>query len=158
MRLTILSLFFYAGTAAFCQLAATPGSPNKPVQNPPVFNWQGTDFSRIPPAWHRSNVTQPPIFELHKTDPVRIIDHTQIDPQMIVHPPKPSLGLQPQGTLVAQNEYPGLQFLPIGSATLQPIPITWPKLKLQAIPIVSPMLKLLPVDPQAPVATSAPRK
>jgi hypothetical protein len=97
---------------------------------------------------------------LPKTGPLHLIDRAQIDPQMIIHPPKSSLGVQPPGTLVAQNEYPGLQFLPIESSSmkLEKIPITWPNLKLQSIPILSPKSRLLPVGNQALITTSAPAK
>lgn len=75
---------------------------------------------------------------------------------MIVHPPKSSLGAQPQGTMVAQNEYPGLQFLPIevASAELKPIPIAWPNLKLQPIPIEWPKAKALSAASPAPISRS----
>jgi len=61
---------------------------------------------------------------------------SQIDPQMIVHPPASSLGEESKGTLVAQNLYPGLEFLPIDQSKgkLQPIPITWPGFKMEPIP------------------------
>jgi hypothetical protein len=85
---------------------------------------------------------------------------TPIDPKMIVRPPKSSLGVQPQGTLVAQNLYPGLRFQPIETSTarLYPIPTPWPNLKLQKIPIVWPNYKLISIESKTPMPASAPAK
>jgi hypothetical protein len=69
-------------------------------------------------------------------NPTRHLNDAHIDPQMVVHPPKSSLGVQPPGTLVAQNQYPNLRFLPIDwpEAKIELIPIYWPNLKVEAIP------------------------
>jgi hypothetical protein len=66
----------------------------------------------------------------------RRLDDAQIDPKMIVHPPQSSIGVQPPGTAVAQNEYPHLQLRPIESANsiLQAIPTRWPRFQLEKIP------------------------
>jgi hypothetical protein len=159
MRLTILALIFYAGTTALCQSASpVPASPDNAQQNSHIFNWSGTDFSTLPPVWHRSSVLPQPMIVLPNGGPLRPNDRAKIDPQMIIHPPKSSLGLQPPGTLVAQNEYPGLQFLPIESSKkkMENIPTTWPNLKLQPIPILWPKSRLLPVGNHAPITASAP--
>jgi len=161
MRLTLLALILYVGTKAFCQSTVpVPGSPYKPQQNPPIVNWPGTDFSKLPPVWNGSFVAPRPMIVLPNLGAAHLIDRAQIDPQMIVHPPKSSLGVQPQGTLVAQNEFPGLQFLPIGSSSrkFEKIPSPWPHLKIQQIPVVWPNFKLIPVGNQAPGKTSRPAK
>lgn len=159
MRLTILVLFIYAGTTALSQ-SATPGVPYNPQLKPPISNWQGTDFSAVPPLWNGSSINRLPIIMLPSPGPLRQLDRTQIDPQIIVHPPKSSLGTEPQGTLMAQNQDPGLQFLPIESSRtkLEKTPITWPKLTIQPIPIVWPNYKLLPIRNQAPATESTPVK
>lgn len=159
MRLSIFILLLVAGTTAFCQ-SVSPGSPTTDLQaqNPITFNWPGTDFSKIPPAFHAWKSAPPQrTLVLPSAHPVRLMDPVPPDSQMIIHPPKSSLGIQPQGTQVARNEYPGLRFLPIESSSveLQAIPTTWPKLKLQAIPTKSPLLKLLPIEGPATVAKSA---
>lgn len=75
-------------------------------------------------------------------------DNVQIDPNIIVHPPQPSLGEQAPGTQIAQNLYPGLVLLPIdeSKAKLQQIPITWRNLNVQNIPIVWPRLEIKQVE------------
>ena len=78
---------------------------------------------------------------------------------MIIHPPKSSVGVQPQGTLVAQNIYPGLRLLPIGSAAaLKPIPADWPRLKIESIPITWSNSTVLPVDSGSAAGKAAPAK
>jgi hypothetical protein len=72
----------------------------------------------------------------------------QMDPRIVVHPPQSSLGVQPPGSLVAQNLYPGLQLLPIeqSRATAEPIPAIWPHLKIKQIPIIWPKGVIKPVQ------------
>jgi hypothetical protein len=71
-------------------------------------------------------------------------DRQPLDSRMIVHPPPSSLGVQPRGTQLAQNLYPGLELLPIdiSKAKLQPIPIIWPDLKVEPIPIHAPKVEV----------------
>jgi hypothetical protein len=78
---------------------------------------------------------------------VRRRDDAQIDPGMIFHPSKSSIGAEPPGTLIAQNLYPGLRLLPIedSRAALQASPAQWPNLKMQQVPTLWPKCKLLPV-------------
>jgi hypothetical protein len=157
MRLGIFALSLCAATAAFCQSSATaPANPGEYNQLPPTFNWSGTNFSKMPPHWTASSLSAQPMFSLQAPTPLRHPDNAQVDPKMIVHPPKSSLGTLPPGTMVAQNEYPGLQLLPIeiASAKGKPIPIVWPNLKLQSIPITWPKLKSLPVLNRAPLTSS----
>jgi hypothetical protein len=150
MRVTILALFLSAGTAAICQLGAlapaNPISPFSPPQTTPMFNRPGTDLSKLPPSWDVKSAPPRYFFQWRKK-PARPRDNAHIDSQMIVHPPQWRLGMQPQGTFVARNEYPDLQFLPIDSPArkLQEIPTPWPQLKLQSIPTAWPNVKLLPV-------------
>jgi hypothetical protein len=161
MRHTILILLFVAGTPAFSQSVSLASQTTAmQTQNPINFNWPGTDFSKIPPAFHGSMIATPARTIVLSAPPLGLKDPVPSDSQMIIHPPKKSLGIQSQGKLVAQNEYPGLQFLPIESSSkeLRPIPIIWPALKLQAIPTKWPLLKLLPLDPAATVAKSASAK
>ena len=74
-------------------------------------------------------------------------EDAKIDPEMIVRPPKASLGLQ-QGIPLNQNEYANLRMLPIDSpvSSLQAIPTQWPNLKVQSIPTQWPRLEVHPVE------------
>ena len=121
MRITILSLFLCAGTTAFCQTTTpAPAIPNYPWQAPleatppPV-----RDFSKLPSGWHAVPLTAPSIMFVPKAvDKTRPKD-ARIDPDIIVHPPASSMGVQPPGTALAQNEFPRLRILPIDSAASQ---------------------------------------
>jgi hypothetical protein len=85
------------------------------------------------------------LFVVPKTGAARLWDNTQIDPKIIMHSSQSKLGVQPQGTAIAQNEFPNLELLPIGSPkpALKPIPTQWPDLKFEAIPTTWPNLALL---------------
>jgi hypothetical protein len=66
------------------------------------------------------------------------LSKAEIDPEIIVHPPPSSIGVQPPGTLVTQSEYPNLRMLPIGSTNsdsgLEAIPTMWHRDRLETIP------------------------
>jgi hypothetical protein len=72
------------------------------------------------------------------------LNKSRIDPKMILHPPQSSLGVQPQGTGMAQNEFPNLRIQPIDSArsAVDATPTNWPALKVQIIPNQSPGFRL----------------
>lgn len=131
-------------------------NPQRPGELPYTFTWPGTDFSKIPPVWRSSNIPTQAIIVQREIAPASRLGDAKIDPGIVVHPRKSNLGVQPQGTMVAQNEYPGLQFLPIDVATaeLEPIPIAWANLKLQSIPIEWPKAKALPVLSPTPASRS----
>jgi hypothetical protein len=134
MRITILSLFLCAGTTAFCQTGApAPAVPNNPWQAPLGVVPPIRDFSKLPPGWHAVPLTPPKMMYVPKVVDTRPKD-AQIDPKIIVHPPASSIGVQPPGTAVAQNEYPDLRMLPIESAGshLEAIPTQWPMAEIVA--------------------------
>ena len=56
------------------------------------------------------------------------LSNAGIDPAIIVHPPPSSIGVQPPGTAITQNEYPNLRMLPIDATNSA----------LEAIPTMSP--------------------
>jgi hypothetical protein len=142
MRLAVLAVFLFAVPAAFCQSPQFGLNPGRPQPAPPAFQFPGKDFSNSPPTWQSLSHAEPLVLVLPRP-PAR----PQIDPNFIIHPPKPRMADQPEGSLVAQNVFPGLRFVPIGSAaTLKQIPIDWPKLKIESIPIDSPKSKLLPIE------------
>lgn len=147
MRITILSLFLCAGTTAFCQTGApAPAIPNNPWQAPlgaippPI-----RDFSKLPPGWHAAPLTPPRMMWVPKAVDTTRPKDAQIDPKIIVHPPASSIGVQPPGTAVAQNEYPHLRMLPIESAAsyVEAIPTQWPPNRLEKIPTQWPMAEIV---------------
>jgi hypothetical protein len=119
MRITILSLFLCAGTIAFCQTGApAPAIPNNLWQTPLVVTPPPIrDFSKLPPGWHAIPLTPPRILVQPKAVDTTRPKDARIDPGIVVHPPASSIGVQPPGTAVAQNEYPHLRILPIESAS-----------------------------------------
>ncbi|MGO9338515.1 MAG: hypothetical protein ACLPY1_13525 [Terracidiphilus sp.] len=148
MRIAIFALFLSTGTAAFCQSPApAPLQPNQAWVFPPGTVQPGGDLSTLSPEFHfsfvpKQKVIVPPKLGLFDKN------RAKIDPNIVVHPPKSSIGEQAPGTLVAQNLYPGLQLLPIDGpkAKVQPIPITWPKMKMENIPTTCPDCKMVLVE------------
>jgi hypothetical protein len=130
MRLTILGLLLCTGIPAFCQSGTPPA----------------LDFSKLPPGWRPANVA--PLNTIIQTQlpAPRRLDNAQIDPKIIVHPPQSSVGVQPPGTPVAQNEYPHLQLVPIESAHSIPqaVPTRWPRIQLEKTPPTSSNLDFQP--------------
>ncbi len=170
MRLAVLAGLLCASPIALCQSAA-PGlaNPEQPQASQPAQAWPTQSWSA--PTWNMPNQlapTFPPsgqrnVYVFPRPEGFRASDRLQnssrIDPRMIIHPPKSSVGVQPQGTLVAQNIYPGLRLLPIGSASaLKPIPADWPRLKIESIPITWSNSTLLPVDSGSAAGKAAPAK
>ena len=122
MRFAVLGLLLCAGTTAFCQ--STSPSPATPSwQTPLVVTPPARDFSKLPPGWHFSGVVpprillEPKMLKLPKPETNGPLVGAEIDPRIVVHPPQSSIGVNPPGTPMAQNEYPHLQMLPIEAAT-----------------------------------------
>jgi len=139
MRLSMLALFLCAGTTALCQSSAqAPWSTDKPGQK----MQQGWNLTSDVPL---KSFTLPKGLDNEATP--RLPQNAQIDPKMVLHP-KSSLSLQGPGTLVAQNQYPNLQLLPIQSPTspVKTIPTQWPNVKLQSIPTQWPGLQISPIQ------------
>ncbi len=137
MRLTILGLLLCTGIPSFCQSGVSaPASPYAPGQTSLVVTPPAHDFSKLPPGWRTTSVAPPKMLIQPQVPAARRLDEARIDPKMIVHPPQSSIGMQPPGIPVAQNEYPHLQVLPIESAdsALKLIPTKWPRFQLEKIP------------------------
>lgn len=137
MRLMTLALFVSAAATAFCQSSApAPINPDTLGQLPPGFTQPRVDFSKLPPNWNLVIVKPRETLVLPRILTVQVLSSAAIDPKIIVHPPQSSLGVQPPGTLVAQNLYPNLQLLPIDwpKAKIEQIPTQWPNYKLARIP------------------------
>ena len=130
----------------FCQTSGQmPAGPSETgKKSPDVFTPQ-SEISKGPTTWHFTLdglLTVPPgIGRLRMPD-------APADPKMIVHPPQGSIGAQPRGTQVAQNLYPGLQFMPIEKSTskMVPIPTTFPNMKMEKITTTWSQYKALPVQ------------
>jgi hypothetical protein len=93
MRVTILSLFLY-GITALCQSSAPA----------PIIN-------KLPPGWRAIPPADPKVMMVPNAPDTTRLSNAEI----IVHPPPSSIGVQPPGTAVTQNEYPNLRMLPIDS-------------------------------------------
>ena len=136
------------------QSGQAPFIDAEPGKTPPALALQpGQDFSTGRREWKLSPLT--PFSEtMLQAPPTRRallpLGDAKIDPDILRRPPKSILDAQSQGTLMAQNRFPGLRFLPIESpqGTSGPISTTWPKLKMERIPIEWPGAKVIPVyDP-----------
>jgi hypothetical protein len=151
MRLAIpalCGLFLYTGATAFCQSATNlPAKPDRPGQTSLVIFPSARDFNQLPSGWQPLNpmsLPQPKVLLVPAPQNDHPLNRSRIDPKMIVHPPQSSLGVQPPGTIVAQNEYPNLRIQPIDSArsAVEAIPTNWPALNVQTIPNQWPGFKL----------------
>lgn len=139
MRPAILALLLCTSPAAFGQWAQpAPVNPSQPGIPPRAFNLppSGRGFNQPPTVFPFNGTIPRPAIVLPPTH-LDLKQQAKIDPQIIVRPPQSSIGYQAPGTLIAQNLYPGLQFLPIGETKgkLEPIPTTWPNFKMEQIPI-----------------------
>jgi hypothetical protein len=133
VRNAILGLVLCSVTPAVCQYAPSPLGPVELGQIPRTLEQHFTDFSKL--QWNEplTALKLPqrvivPRFEA----PRRLPDNAQIDPKIIARPPQVSVGVQPAGKMVAKNEFPNLELLPIksGKSTERPIPAQWPDFKL----------------------------
>jgi hypothetical protein len=144
-----------AGTTAWCQSAPPVGANTSSlvITAPTIFQFQ----KEIAKAPDRQFTASAPLNIVLRPDIGVLQGDAQIDPKIVVHPPPSSIGAQPPGTQMAQNLYPGLEWLPIGEAHLkeQPIPTQWPKSALKAIPTEWHTFKIIPAQdgagkPQVP--------
>lgn len=139
MRITLVAALLSAGTAGLCQ-SGTP-RPAMPEQQvlPPITI---LPFNSVPREFHLNpDIPRGSILQ-EKPERGR---GPRIDPGMVVHPPRASIGEQAPGTPVAQNLYPGLQLLPIDGlkAKVEPISIIWPNMKVENIPTTCPDCKMV---------------
>jgi len=147
MRLPFVLLFLCTGIAAFSQSAApTPATPDRLGQILPIPIQSIRDFSKLPSSWHITYGAPQGTTIIPSEASARPWDDAKIDPKMIVHPPQTSIGVQPPGSLVAQNDYPNLRILPIESSSLKTLPTQWPLLQVKAIPLQWPKCQLDPTN------------
>ena len=148
MRVTILSLLLY-GTTAFCQSSApAPVTAENLARSSLVPALPPSrDFSKLPPGWHAIPLADPKVMMVPKAVDATRLSHAGIDPEIIVHPPPSSIGVQPPGTGIKQNEYPNLRMLPIEAtnSALEAIPTMWPRYRLETIPTQWPMHEMVRV-------------
>lgn len=130
-----------------CQSAgmAPPGF-EKQKKDPPNVLLSQKEFSKAP-AWHISmdgllKMTVPPVMGQSQ------MPNAPADPEMVVHPPQSSIGVQPPGTQVAQNLYPDLQLMRIDQSKMkaEPIPTAFPNMKMEKTPTTWAQHKVLPVQ------------
>jgi hypothetical protein len=148
MRFGILALILVSWSSAFCQsIFSAPFNSGEQGKIPPTWTPPGMNFSAGPQPWRLEGM-QPFVGTMQMPPrPLRALGNAHIDPQFVLHPEQKCIGVQPPGTLVAQNLYPELTLLPIGSqANARPLATLWPKLKIEPIPTVWPNLKLASVS------------
>lgn len=139
MRIVITALVLIAVPSVYPQSnRAQSNSTNNSASKPPTFTLNDKNFGKLPQwQWKFSTVT--PMVGLFKTPPktLKPLDNAQIDPEIIIHPSQSRTGEHSPGTMIAQNQFPGLQFLPVEwpRFKIEPIPITWPQLSLDPIQI-----------------------
>jgi len=153
MRVAVAALVVCAGVPVFCQSSGTapPSFGNEKKDAPTVFLSQ-KELSKGPPVG-QITFGQPlkMVFPLGAESLQQLGRPSvtpPVDPRMIVHPPASSIGVQPPGTQIAQNLYPGLQLMPIdqSKAKAAPIPITFPNMKFEKIPTTWPQYKMSPIQ------------
>ena len=129
MRFPLFALMLCA-QLAFGQASSNPDIPGQP---PSTWSTLGKEFSRLPPQW--GTLRGMPYAQMDRPVPKPLIPlgDARIDPQIILRPPQSYIGSP--GTAIAQNQFPGLQYLPIEwpRASVKPIPTTWPKFQMGAL-------------------------
>jgi len=145
MRFAAVALFLGAGPAALCQSSApVPLDIGRLDQNRFSAVQSTKDLSKS--FAHAQQLTLLQAFTMPIKPSARWSEDARVDPKMVVHPPPASIGLQPPGTVIAQNEFPNLRILPIESpeSKIAALPSQWPNLKVQGIPTRWPKLEMSP--------------
>jgi hypothetical protein len=146
MRIAVAVLLICAGAPIFCQTSGqtSVGPGESGTKSPEVFQLQN-GVGKGSAAWQ---IVRLPTLTLPPGAGEFRMPTTPADPKMIVRPPQASIGVQPPGTQVAQNLYPGLKFMPIEQATVkvEPIPIVLPNAKMEKIPTTWTEFKMSPIQ------------
>jgi hypothetical protein len=161
MRLAFLTLFLPVAASALSQSPAPASqSPQQRTFTPPSITIPrpALRLNKLPPDIAIASVQQLPKIVQPPGQLTRRESDFKLDPKIVVHPPQSSLGEQLAGAPVAQNLYPGLELLPVEESRAKggPIPTTWPNATIEAIPIVWPKAQLLQIESAA--KTQAPGK
>lgn len=153
MRTVILVLMLSAAGAAVGQSVPSPFGPIELGKSPAPCGQVPRNFCKLPWGEPVRTLKVPRVFHVQEVGAPHRLNDAQIDPLIVAHPPQSSLGVQPEGRLVAKNEFPNLQLLPIDAATPAPheIPRQWPNLNLKNIPSTWPKFEMLPVHAGAQV-------
>jgi len=138
MRVLVASLLLSAGVPLFCQSAGTLPAPDEYLPRKAL--------GKSSPAWHMTPGESSKMMLPPGTGSLKA-GSAQIDPGMVVHPPPASIGVQPPGTLVAQNLYPGLKLMPIEQPKPKgiPIPTTFANARMVEIPTTWPGYKAIAI-------------
>ena len=165
MRSTLLFLLFSAGSAAsFGQAGPLTTEQSQQAPSPwnaPGTQLQGRDFSQWP-LWDPTLNSQSRTMLLPpQAGAGARLGDANLDPKFIRRPSARDLGVQPPGTQVAQNLFPGLVFQPIdggrcGPPAAGPLATTWPRLKVERIPTEWPGLKMGPAARNSAPVTGVP--
>ncbi|HSZ17020.1 MAG TPA: hypothetical protein VK764_07955 [Terracidiphilus sp.] len=149
MQISAFALLVCAGPLAFCQSNETFAPyVDHAGKMPFTFNSQARDFSQAPRVWNFAP-TLPMTHTIVTASPaLRSSVDLHIDPEIVVHPSSSRIGAQPQGTFMAQNQFPGLRFLPIDApqARVEPVPIVWPHLNMEQIPTICRECRMVPAQ------------
>jgi hypothetical protein len=148
MRMAVAAVLLGAGAPLFCQNAGTaPPSFENEKKDPPTVFLSQKELSTGPPVWH---VTRDGLLKMNVPPGIGMVrvPSAPTDPEMVVHPPQVSLGVQPPGTQVAQNLYPGLQLMPIEQPKMkvEPIPTIFPNAKVEKIPTTWTQFTISPIQ------------
>jgi len=100
-----------AGTAVFAQ--SNPAGSYKLELTQPAFTQSAGNPSNLRADLHATNEQLWKSFAISSRREPQRKDKAEIDPGMIIRGPKSSVVVQPPGTPIAQNLYPGLELLPI---------------------------------------------
>ena len=161
MRVAILALFLFAGSTAFAQSGPFgPLNSDPPGSLPSPWTAQRRDFGKLPPGWPATMHTPEWIVIRPAPTTLKPFGDAEIDPKIIVHSSQSRIGDQPPGTQIAQNQFPGLELLPIEwpQLKIKPIPTVWPNLKMEPISTMCAECRMVPVRAGAPAAMTPPSK
>ncbi len=141
---SVALLVLLPGSLAVCQKnPQLPADPGLLFQQPPQLTLPQSSLenSRV----FKFDLNHPPQ-ALVVTPPTGTGLDQQIDPEIIHRPPASAFAQQPSRTPLAHDLYPDLKLLPVETARLEPIPITWPGFKAMPIPTTAPNAKVIPIQ------------
>ena len=141
-----------SGSPLVCQTPGqAPAEPGQSGNNAPSIVLSQKTLRMGPPAG-QTTLGQPLKMPLPLGAGSVRLGSAQIDPEMIVHPPQTSIGMQPPGTQVAQNLYPGLELMPIdrSKAKVEPIPTMISNVKMEKIPTTWTQFTVSPIQSGKP--------
>jgi len=122
-------------------------------------------FQVPPPQQSPRILPQPRVFPFDKSvpapgftlpTPAPQFTNPTLDEHIVRRPPKGSFTAQQPRTPLAANLYPGLKILPTETASpketasMEPIPVYFPRFKMEPIPTIWPDRKMIPIQRATP--------